>query len=202
MTGVQTCALPISLNQISVFEKCAKKIEEISDHKTLKHVLNSAGIERFNKYQFDMVRLGIGLYGIEASTTDMHLENISTLKSTLLQVKEISKDETVGYSRKGILNKNSKIGMVPIGYADGYDRRLGNGNMYVMINGQKCPTIGNICMDMTMIDVTDIDCNEGDEVIIFGENLPVTEISKVLNTIPYEVITSISNRVKRIYYHE
>ena len=189
-------------HQISTFKACAAKIEQAGDHKILKHILNSAGIERFAEEQLDMVRLGIGLYGIEASDTNMHLRNISTLRSTILQIKTLPAGETVGYSRKGELIRPSRIAMVPIGYADGFDRRLGNGNGYVLINGQKCPTIGNICMDVCMIDVTDATCEEGDPVIIFGEDLPVTVLSEKLDTIPYEIITSISTRVKRVYFRE
>ncbi|MDO5571764.1 MAG: bifunctional UDP-N-acetylmuramoyl-tripeptide:D-alanyl-D-alanine ligase/alanine racemase [Bacteroidales bacterium] len=188
--------------QIDVFKECANKIEKASDHKIIKHILNSAGIERFTNEQLDMVRLGIGLYGMEASNVNMHLENISTLKTTILQIKTLEKGESIGYSRKSFLERTSRIAVIPIGYADGYDRRLGNGNMHVIINGQKCPTIGNICMDACMIDVTDINCKEGDQVIIFGKELPVSLISDRLNTIPYEIITSISSRVKRVYFHE
>lgn len=188
--------------QIRVFKACADQIEKASDHKVLKHILNSAGIERFAEEQLDMVRLGIGLYGIEASTTNMHLRNISTLRSTILQIKTIPAGETVGYSRKGTLTRESRIAMIPIGYADGFDRRLGNRNGYVMINGHKCPTVGNICMDVCMVDVTDATCEEGDPVIIFGEELPVTVLSDILGTIPYEIITSVSTRVKRVYFRE
>ena len=149
-----------------------------------------------------MVRLGIGLYGVEASEEDLHLRNVSSLKSTILQIKDLPQGDTVGYSRKGILNKNSRIAMVPIGYADGLDRRLGNGNTYVIINGCKAPTIGNICMDMCMIDVTDVKCNEGDQVTIFGDEITISDIAETLGTIPYEIITSVSTRVKRVYYRE
>lgn len=188
--------------QINTFKECANKIESATDHKVLKHILNSAGIERFPEEQMDMVRLGIGLYGIEASDRNMHLRNVSTLRSTILQIKQLPVGETVGYSRKGVLTRDSRIAMVPIGYADGFDRHLGNGNSYVLINGQKCPTIGNICMDVCMIDVTDVSCEEGDSVILFGDELPVTTLSDILDTIPYEIITSISSRVKRVYYRE
>ncbi|MEG1586224.1 MAG: bifunctional UDP-N-acetylmuramoyl-tripeptide:D-alanyl-D-alanine ligase/alanine racemase [Bacteroidales bacterium] len=188
--------------QIDIFKTCAQKIEAAFDHKILKHILNSAGIERFPEEQMDMVRLGIGLYGIEASQKEMHLRNVSTLRSTILQIKELPAGETVGYSRKGALFRTSRIAMVPIGYADGLDRRLGNGKGYVIINGQKCPFIGNICMDVCMVDVTNTHCEEGDPVIIFGEELPVTTISDLLETIPYEIITSVSTRVKRVYFRE
>lgn len=191
-----------TLQQIETFRKCAEQIEDAFDHKVLKHILNSAGIERFSQYQFDMVRLGIGLYGLEASSVDMHLEEISTLRSTLLQIKELPAGETVGYSRKGVLTRTSRIAMVPIGYADGFDRRLGNGHGYMLVNGHKCPTVGNVCMDICMIDVTDVPCQEGDPVIIFGKGRPVRELARELDTIPYEILTSVSSRVKRVYYRE
>ena len=132
----------------------------------------------------------------------MQLDDVSSLKSTILQIKNLKAGETVGYYRKGILNRDSRIAMVPIGYADGFDRRLGNGNTYFILNGKHVPTIGNVCMDMTMIDVTGVDCKEGDMVTIFGKELPVTELAKKLDTIPYEIITSVSNRVKRVYFRE
>ncbi|MGL4293370.1 MAG: bifunctional UDP-N-acetylmuramoyl-tripeptide:D-alanyl-D-alanine ligase/alanine racemase [Bacteroidales bacterium] len=188
--------------QIALFKACAKKLEDSCDHKILKHILNSAGIERFAHEQMDMVRLGIGLYGIEASAKKMNLRNISTLRSTILQIKTLDAGETVGYSRMGSLTRTSRIAMVPIGYADGFDRRLGNGVGYMLVNGNPCPTIGNICMDVCMIDVTDTPCAEGDQVLIFGEGIPVTVLSEKLNTIPYEIITSVSTRVKRVYFRE
>lgn len=188
--------------QIRVFKECAEKIEQASDHKVLKHILNSAGIERFTDDQLDMVRLGIGLYGFEASNCKMHLRNVSTLRSTILQIKTIPANETVGYSRKGVLTRESRIAMIPIGYADGFDRRLGNGNGYMIINGKKCPIVGNVCMDLCMVDVTDVACEEGDSVTIFGEELPVGVLANTLGTIPYEIITSISTRVKRVYFRE
>ncbi len=188
--------------QIDTFKSCAGKIENAFDHKVIKHILNSAGIERFAEEQLDMVRLGIGLYGLEASATDMHLESTSTLRSTILQIKEIPAGDTVGYSRKGAISRPSRIAMIPIGYADGFDRRLGNGNSYVLINGEKCPTVGNICMDICMVDVTDANCKEGDQVIIFGKDRPVRELAEKLQTIPYEILTSVSSRVKRVYFRE
>ena len=128
------------------------------------------------------------------------LHNISTLRSTILQTHDVPKEETVGYGRKGILERDSRIAAVPIGYADGLNRHLGNGRGYCLVNGKKAPYVGNICMDVCMIDVTDIDCREGDKVIIFGDDLPVTVLSDLLDTIPYEVLTSVSNRVKRVYF--
>ena len=128
------------------------------------------------------------------------LDSVSTLKTSILQIRDVPQEDSVGYSRKGRLNRDSRIAAIPIGYADGLNRHLGNGNAYCLVNGQKAPYVGNICMDVCMIDVTDIDCQEGDKVIIFGDELPVTTLAKVLDTIPYEILTSVSNRVKRIYY--
>ena len=165
----------------------------------MRHICNTAGIERYPGAQFDMVRLGIGLYGIDPFTNQI-IHNVSTLKTTILQIHVVPKEETVGYSRKGHLERDSRIAAIPIGYADGLNRRLGNGHAYCLVNGQKAPYVGNICMDVCMIDVTDIDCKEGDKAIIFGDDLPVTVLSEILETIPYEILTSVSNRVKRVYY--
>ena len=148
-----------------------------------------------------MCRLGLGLYGIDSRDNSI-LNVVSTLKTTILQIHKVPKEETVGYSRKGILSRDSVIGAIPIGYADGLNRKLGQGRCYCLVNGKKAPYIGNICMDVAMIDLTDIDCKEGDIVEIFGNNLPVTVLSEALDTIPYEVLTSISNRVKRIYFQD
>ena len=146
-----------------------------------------------------MVRLGLGLYGIDARTNKM-IYNVSTLKTTILQIHDVPKEETVGYSRRGKLKRDSRIAVLPIGYADGLDRYLGNGRAYCMVNGHKAPYVGNICMDVCMIDVTDVPCQEGDTAIIFGRELPVTTLSDVIETIPYEILTSVSNRVKRVYF--
>lgn len=170
-------------------------------HKILRHICNSAGIERFPERQMEMVRLGIGLYGV--NPVDNHImHNVSTLKTTILQIHDVPADETVGYSRRGELTRSSRIAALPIGYADGLNRRLGNGRCYCLVNGQRAPYVGNICMDVCMIDVTDIDCHEGDTAIIFGDGLPVTVLSDTLETIPYEILTSVSNRVKRIYFQD
>ena len=126
------------------------------------------------------------------------LHNVSTLKTTILQIRDVPQEDSVGYSRKGRLNRNSRIAAIPIGYADGLNRRLGNRNCYCLVNGRRAEYVGNICMDVCMIDVTDIDCQEGDKVIIFGEDLPVTTLAEVLGTIPYEILTSVSGRVKRM----
>lgn len=188
--------------QIATFTRCADVIQNASKHKVLRHALNTAGITRFPEHQMDMVRLGIGLYGISPMTTSQVLRPVSTLKTTILQIHEYETGTTIGYGRNGILARPSRIAAIPIGYADGFDRRLGNGRGEVLVNGYRAPIVGNVCMDICMIDVTDIPCNEGDRVEIFGENLPVQEIALRLDTIAYEVLTSISSRVKRIYYRE
>ena len=187
--------------QIETFEKAAQELQKAFSHKILRHICNSAGIERFPGAQFDMVRLGIGLYGIDpASNTVLH--NVSSLYTTILQIKDVPQEETVGYGRKGVLARDSRIAAIPIGYADGLNRHLGNGRGYCLVNGQKAPYVGNICMDVCMIDITGIDCKEGDRVEIFGDHLPVTVLSDTLGTIPYEVLTNVSTRVKRIYYQD
>ena len=187
--------------QIEMFESASMQLQESFSHKILRHICNTAGIERYPGAQFDMVRLGLGLYGVDPFTNRI-LHNVSTLKTTILQIHDVPEDETVGYSRKGRLDRDSRIASIPIGYADGLNRRLGNGNAYCLVNGQKAPYVGNICMDVCMIDVTDIDCKEGEKVVIFGDDLPVTVLSDILGTIPYEILTSVSNRVKRIYFQD
>ena len=187
--------------QIETFEAASAQLQAAFPHKILRHICNSAGIERFPGAQFDMVRLGIGLYGINPIDNSI-MHNVSTLKTTILQIRDVSQEDTVGYSRKGHLQRPSRIAAIPIGYADGLNRHLGNGHCYCLVNGQKAPYVGNICMDVCMIDVTDIDCKEGDAVEIFGDHLPVTVLSDALETIPYEILTSISTRVKRVYYQE
>lgn len=190
-----------SAMQFKLFDEGSKKLQSAFSHKILRHMDNSAGIEHFPERQMDMCRLGLGLYGIDSRDNSI-LNTVSTLKSTILQIHHVPKEETVGYSRKGVLKRDSVIGAIPIGYADGLNRRLGCGHCYCLVNGQKAPYVGNICMDVAMIDLTGIDCKEGDTVEIFGEHLPVTVLSDVLGTIPYEVLTSISNRVKRVYYQD
>lgn len=184
--------------QADRFDEAATALQAAFPHRILRHICNSAGIERFPGYHHDMVRLGLGLYGISPVDNRL-LYPISTLKSTILQIHEVPETETVGYSRRGQLARPSRIASIPIGYADGLNRRLGNGHGYCMVNGQKAPYVGNICMDVCMIDVTDIPCSEGDSVEIFGPQLPVTQLAEWLGTIPYEVMTGISTRVKRVY---
>ena len=190
-----------SATQFRLFDEGSKKIQAAFSHKILRHMDNSAGIEHFPERQMDMCRLGIGLYGVDPRTNGI-LTTVSTLKTTILQLRNVPKEETVGYSRKGKLERDSVIAAIPIGYADGLNRKLGNRHCYCLVNGQKAEYVGNICMDVALIDVTDIPCKEGDSVEIFGKNLPVTVLSDVLETIPYEVLTSVSNRVKRVYYQD
>ncbi len=185
------------------FDACANPIVAAFKHPILRHICNSAGIEKYPQYQMEMCRLGIGLYGFEASEIPMDLEPVAALKSTILQIKTLPATETVGYMRNGKLQRESRIAMVPIGYADGYDRRLGNGHACMLVNGKRCPTVGNVCMDVTFLDVTDCpEAQEGDQVEIFGTHLPLTELSNTLGTICYEVLSTISTRVKRLYYKE
>lgn len=190
-----------SKGQIETYEKASNELKAAFPHKILRHLCNTAGIERFPEAQFDMVRLGLGLYGVNPIDNSI-LHNVSTLRTTILQIREVPREETVGYSRKGHLVRPSRIAAIPIGYADGLNRHLGCGHGYCLVNGQKAAYIGNICMDVCMIDVTEIACKEGDHAIIFGDELPITTISNLLDTIPYEVLTGISTRVKRVYYQD
>lgn len=190
-----------SAHQFELFDKGSRKLQAAFSHKILRHIDNSAGIEHFPERQLDMCRLGLGLYGI--NSRDNHvINNVSTLKTTILQLRNVAAGETVGYSRKGKIDHDSVIAAIPIGYADGLNRHLGNRRCYCLVNGQKAEYVGNICMDVAMIDVTGIACKEGDSVEIFGDDLPVTILSDVLDTIPYEVLTGISNRVKRVYFQD
>lgn len=192
-----------TLKQIESFKSMVQYLKAHIDNPFLTHILNSSGISRFPQYQFDMVRLGIGLYGISSDEqTQKHLQNVGTLKTIISQIKTIESGDSVGYNRKWIAPKESVIGILPIGYADGLNRKLGNGIGKVWINGQFAPIVGSICMDMCMIDITNIDCKELDEVIIFGKEISVSDIAKSIDTIPYEILTSISHRVKRVYFQE
>lgn len=186
--------------QVQRFKTMSTKILKVFDYPILRHILNSAGVERLSQFQFEMVRLGIGLYGVSANGAP--LENVNTLKSRISQIKLVKEGETVGYNRSGKVKHDSKIAIVPIGYSDGLNRLLSKGKGTFLIKGYQAPIIGNICMDMCMIDVTGLDVQEGDEVIVFGEKQPVQELAKKLNTIPYEILTSISKRVKRVYIFE
>lgn len=187
--------------QYALFTKGADTVQAAYSHHILRHICNSAAIEHFPEYQEDMCRLGIGLYGVNPRDNSI-INNVATLKTTILQIRHVKAGDSIGYSRRTILDKDSLIAAIPIGYADGLNRHLGNHHAYCLVNGQKAEYVGNVCMDVCMIDVTGIDCKEGDSVEIFGNNLPVTVLSDILDTIPYELLTGISNRVKRIYYRE
>ena len=187
--------------QIDQFISITQQFDKEFDYHIDRHVLNSAGIERFPEAQLDMVRLGIGLYGISAIENNK-LQNISSLKTCISQIRELETGETVGYSRRGVISKPSKIAVIPIGYADGLNRKFSNGVGCVLVNNKRVPIIGNICMDATMIDITDIEAKEGDEVIVFDKNLTISELADKIKTIPYEILTSIARRVKRVYVKE
>ena len=187
--------------QIATFTNCADQLSTAFSHYIMRHILNSAGIERFPEAQFDMVRLGIGHFGI-STLPDVNLKQVCALKTIILQIKTVKAGETVGYSRKGMVKTDKRIAVIPIGYADGFDRKLGNGVGEVLINGKRAKVIGNVCMDLCMIEVTGIEANEGDVVEIFGDNITISEVANWLNTISYEVLTSISRRVKRVYFQE
>lgn len=193
-----------TLLQLNRFEEMSDNIIKGLGYTIKRHILNTAGILRFPQYHYDLVRLGIGLYGADTLPPEIEkpLSPVSTLRSVIICLRDVEEGEAVGYSRKGEIYGKRKIATIPVGYADGINRKFGNGAMNVMINGKKAPTIGNICMDATMIDVTGIDCKEGDSVEIFGNQMPLKELAETLDTIPYEVLTSVSPRVKRVYYRE
>ncbi len=191
-----------SARQFQLFDEASRRLQAAFSHKILRHIDNSAGIEHFPERQLDMCRLGIGLYGVNPYESDKPLKPVSTLKTTILQLRHVKAGDSVGYSRRTVLERDSVIGAIPIGYADGLNRHLGNRHGYCLVGGRKAEYVGNICMDVAMIDVTGIDCQEGDMVEIFGEHLPVTDLSARLDTIPYEVLTGVSNRVKRVYYQD
>ena len=202
LAGSEDSALDEFTNkQIEAFQRMSTLIERRLNYPFLRHILNSAGIERFPHAQFDMVRLGIGLHGICALQSSK-LRQTATLRSIIIQIKDIAAGESVGYNRFFIASRPTRIGIVPIGYADGLHRMLGNGVGSFKVNGKQAPTVGNISMDLCSIDLTDISASEGDTVIVFGEEYPLTEISHQMQTIPYEMLTRISPRVKRIYYQE
>lgn len=184
--------------QLATFTEISQLLEDKLGYNFLRHALNSAGIERFPEGQFDMVRLGIGMYG-GSTVSHSNTKAVSTLRSVITQIREVAPNDTVGYGRKGEVKKPTRIGVIPIGYADGLNRRLSNGVGRVMINGQPAPIIGNICMDLTMVDITSLNVKEGDEVIIFGEEPTIFELAEKLGTITYEILTSIAARVKRVY---
>ena len=190
-----------SARQFALFDAASRRLQEAFPHTILRHIDNSAGIEHFPERQLDMCRLGIGLYGINPRNNQT-INTVSTLRTTILQLRRVKAGESVGYSRRTVLERDSIIAAIPIGYADGLNRHLGNRKGYCLVDGQRADYVGNICMDVAMVDVTDIPCSEGDSVEIFGTGLPVTVLSDLLDTIPYEVLTGVSNRVKRVYYKE
>ena len=190
-----------SARQFQLFDEGSRRLQAAFSHKILRHMDNSAGIEHFPQRQMDMCRLGIGLYGVNPRNNEM-LSTVSTLKTTILQLRHVKAGDSVGYSRRTILDRDSLIGAIPIGYADGLNRHLGNRHGYCLVNGQRAEYVGNICMDVAMIDCTDIDCHEGDSVEIFGSSLPVTVLSDLTDTIPYEVLTGVSGRVKKVYFQD
>lgn len=188
-----------SKKQFESFLFGVQKLEQLTDSSFLKHILNSAGILQYPEYHLDMVRLGIGLYGIGHDDT---LRSISSLKTTISQIKTVAKGETIGYDRLGLVDRERKIATITIGYADGYDRRFGNGVGKILVGNKRAPVIGHVCMDMTMIDVTDCDAAVGDQVVIFDDVQTIQQLAESIGTIPYELLTKVSERVKRVYYLE
>ena len=192
-----------SANQAKLFLHGANLIAHHIGYKPLFHILNSPGILRLSEYQFDMVRLGIGLYGVDpTSNGSVALRPVATLKTIVSHIQSLKQGETVGYGRRGVAERDMKIGTIAIGYADGYTRAFSRGVGKVLVKGQLAPVVGNVCMDMTMIDLTDIDATEGDEVIIFGKDLPIHQVASQISTIPYEILTNTSERVKRVFIAE
>jgi alanine racemase len=213
-----------SARQFQMFDEGSRRLQTAFSHRILRHIDNSAGIEHFPERQMDMCRLGLGLYGVNPYSGGLKVEGggripsateqisfnpppstlhqVSTLKTTILQLRHVKAGDSIGYSRRTIVERDSLIGAIPIGYADGLNRHLGNRHGYCLVNGQKAEYVGNICMDVAMIDCTGIDCHEGDSVEIFGKNLPVTVISDTIDTIPYEVLTGVSGRVKKVYFQD
>ena len=192
-----------SRQQHERFVHGATQLEQALGYPVIKHLLNSAGIVRFPEYRLDMVRLGIGLYGLEASGQEQrHLQTVGTLKTTISQIKRVKSGETVGYGRRGKLSHDTLVGTLALGYADGYDRGLGNGVGQVWVKGALCPTLGSICMDMMMVDLTGVAAEEGDEVIVFGAEVPITDLARRIDTIPYEILTGVGERVKRVFFKE
>ena len=186
-----------TMEQFKLFEKSTAAIARGIGYMPMRHILNSAGIERFPQYQYDMVRLGIGIYGVSA-IPGRKLSPVASLKCKVLQVKKLEAGDTIGYGRWGKAAGDTVIATIPVGYADGIDRHLGRGAASFSVNGHRAPTIGNICMDMCMLDVTGIPCQVGDTVTVFGEDPTVTELASILGTIPYEILSSVPRRIERI----
>ncbi len=192
-----------SQEQFGRFQRFYKTLADSLEIKPLRHILNSPGILRFPDFQMEMVRLGIGLYGVNPTEGKVdQLQPVATLKTIVSQIKKIGKGETIGYGRKGKAENDMSLATIAIGYADGFSRSFSKGKGFVSIKGKKAPVIGNVCMDMTMVDVTHIDVQEGDEVIVFGEENPIQEVAASINTIPYEILTNTSERVKRVFFAE
>jgi alanine racemase len=191
-----------SIKQVEAFQRCVERFEVALGYHSILHVLNTPGILRFPQFQMDMVRLGVGLYGVDPTPERNSLRQVATLKTVVSQIREIGLNETIGYGRKGHVQRSTKVATIAIGYADGFSRAFSDGIGEVSINGQRAPIIGNVCMDMSMVDVTGMDVNEGDEVVIFGKELPLHEVAKKINTIPYEILTNTSERVKRVFVAE
>jgi alanine racemase len=189
--------------QAQAFLKGCEEIQKVTGYTFIRHIANTSAIHRHKDLQLDMIRLGIGLYGVDADPAiQQQLKNVTTLKTTISQIKRIKEGESIGYSRRAVAAKDSVIATVRIGYADGYPRLLSNGIGKMWVNGKTVPVIGNVCMDMTMLDITGVAVNEGDEVIVFGEELPVSELAIAAQSISYEILTGISQRVKRVYFEE
>ncbi|MBQ8385977.1 MAG: alanine racemase [Paludibacteraceae bacterium] len=186
--------------QANYFNTCATQLQSALKYPIIKHICNTAGIERFPEYHFDMCRLGIGLYGL--SFAHATLRNVCTLKTTILSIKTVPANATIGYGRHTTLSEPRQIAVIPIGYADGFDRRFSNYGGEVLVRGKRCPVVGNVCMDQAMIDVTGTDAQVGDAVEVFGDRLPLEELAAKLGTITYEILTSVSRRVQRIYFYE
>ena len=192
-----------SNEQLERYQKFYEILISSLNVKPLRHILNSPGILRLGDFQMDMVRLGIGLYGVNPTDEPFEqLQPVATLKTIISQIRNIKKGESIGYGRKGKALKEMKLATIAIGYADGFSRGFSNGRGVVLVNGKKAPVVGNICMDMTMIDITGIEAHEGNEVIIFGDQLPINEVATRLGTIPYEILTNTSERVKRVFFAE
>jgi alanine racemase len=192
-----------SLSQIRLFEELSSQLIRELNIQPIRHILNTSGISNFPQGQYDMVRLGIGLYGVSNDREEQkYLENVSTLKSVISQIRTIPAGDSVGYGRRFVAEKQTRVATIPIGYADGIARLWGNGVGYVTIHNEKAILLGSVCMDMLMVDVTEIECTEGDAVIVFGESPTVMEMAQKTQTIPYEILTSISQRVKRVFYRE
>ena len=201
--------------QAQYFNACATQLQQALNYPIIKHICNTAGIERFPEYHWDMCRLGIGLYGmsflqmpaagcqaLDTGSRQPDTRNVCTLKTTILSIKTVPAGSTIGYGRHTTLTEERQIAVIPIGYADGFDRRFSNYGGEVLVRGKRCPVVGNVCMDQAMIDVTGTDAQPGDYAIVFGDQLPIQELADKLQTIPYEVLTSISRRVQRTYFYE